>query len=100
MSTSSDIKSLFDRFDGDATTYREIGVENDARDARERWPLLGLIDPRRFEAGTGGSLSNDAQARPHASATQPAAGTAQSSQTQAELRRTAPLFVNSPRRGP
>ncbi|WP_369067583.1 cellulose biosynthesis protein BcsP, partial [Burkholderia gladioli] len=43
MNTSRDVKALFDRFGGDASSYQEIRMENEALDARRRWPLLGMI---------------------------------------------------------
>jgi len=92
MSTSNDIHALFDRFEGDASTYREIRVENEARDARDRWPLLGLVDPRRFEAGPAHGPAGAATAQASAQAEVPHGA------TQAERRRTAPLFAHSPRR--
>lgn len=84
MSTSHDVKALFDRFGGDPTSYREIRMENEAHEARGRWPLLGMIDPRKVElsaAGAPGEVSSLAT-RDH---------------SQAALRRSAPLFTRSPR---
>jgi len=52
MSTSSDIKVLFDSFQGDVTGYREVCMENEAHEARDRWPLFGLIGPACAAPGT------------------------------------------------
>jgi resuscitation-promoting factor RpfA len=109
MSTSSDIKELFGRFGGDASSYREISVENEAHEARDRWPLLGMIDLRRtLPAAAGkspGETTPDTR-RPVAStgAASASAGASTAAAasppggTQAALRRSAPLFARSPRR--
>jgi hypothetical protein len=44
MNPSRDIQKLFDHFGGDAGDYQEIGRENEARNARTRWPLLATLD--------------------------------------------------------
>lgn len=44
MSRSEDIVNLFRQFDGDPSTYREMGRDNRAIDARERWPLLAALE--------------------------------------------------------
>jgi hypothetical protein len=44
MNTSRDIEKLFDHFGGNAGEYQEIGRENEARNARTRWPLLATLD--------------------------------------------------------
>ncbi|WP_250526587.1 cellulose biosynthesis protein BcsP [Caballeronia sp. GAWG2-1] len=44
MNTSRDIEKLFDHFGGNAGDYQEIGRENEARNARTRWPLLATLD--------------------------------------------------------
>jgi resuscitation-promoting factor RpfA len=111
MYTSSDIKTLFGRFGGDATGYREIRMENEAQEARDRWPLLGMIDLRRDgasaaersrsqpavgAAGTGGLPASVGVA---AKGPAPSGGAAPPPEhSQAALRRTAPLFARSPRR--
>jgi resuscitation-promoting factor RpfA len=117
MSTSRDIKALFDRFGGDATSYREIRMENEAHDARDRWPLLGMIDPRKVELSAAeqarGQKPANTAADAGASATPGESEAAQSEvgpasmrtggllprdRSQAALRRSAPLFTRSPRR--
>jgi resuscitation-promoting factor RpfA len=117
MSTSRDIKALFDRFGGDATSYREIRMENEAHDARDRWPLLGMIDPRKVELSAAeqarGQKPANTVADAGASATPGESEAAQSEvgpasmrtggllprdRSQAALRRSAPLFTRSPRR--
>jgi resuscitation-promoting factor RpfA len=102
MHTSSDIETLFGRFGGDAAGYREIRMENEAQEARDRWPLLGMIDPRKVDVSATG--------KPHGQAATGAAGTPGSAgeaapgtepppaRSQAALRRSAPLFARSPRR--
>jgi hypothetical protein len=44
MNPSRDIEKLFDQFGGDASSYQEIGRENEASHARTRWPLLATLD--------------------------------------------------------
>jgi hypothetical protein len=44
MNPSRDIEKLFDQFGGNAAEYQEIGRENEARNARTRWPLLATLD--------------------------------------------------------
>ncbi len=44
MNPSRDIEKLFDQFGGDAGIYQEIGRENEATNARTRWPLLATLD--------------------------------------------------------
>ncbi|MGS1001609.1 cellulose biosynthesis protein BcsP [Burkholderia glumae] len=100
MKNSRDVKALFDRFGGDASSYQEIRMENEALDARRRWPLLGMIDPRQTEVSAAGSPAPAAEAdADHPAA---AAGTrgqgASRNRTHAVLRSTAPLFTRSPRR--
>lgn len=43
-----DIEGLFRSFGSDSGSYRELAREADARDAQQRWPMLGEIAP---EAG-------------------------------------------------
>jgi resuscitation-promoting factor RpfA len=102
MHTSSDIETLFGRFGGDATSYREIRMENEAQEARDRWPLLGMIDPRKVDVSATG--------KSHGQTATGVAGTPGSAgevtpvtepppeRSQAALRRSAPLFARSPRR--
>ncbi|MEK6293925.1 MAG: cellulose biosynthesis protein BcsP, partial [Paraburkholderia tropica] len=94
MSTSRDVKALFDRFGGDASSYREIRMENEARDARGRWPLLGMIDPREVDLAAAEAKPGAPQA-PELRVKLPRA---QRDDTQATLRQSAPLFTRSPRR--
>ncbi|WP_264371314.1 cellulose biosynthesis protein BcsP [Burkholderia plantarii] len=103
MNTSRDVKALFDRFGGDASSYQEIRMENEALDARRRWPLLGMIDPRQTEvAAAAGSPAPAAEADAGNPARPGPAGTrgqdASRNRTHAVLRSTAPLFTRSPRR--
>lgn len=42
---TSDISSLYRQFGGDPGHYREIGRTNRAEVARQRWPLLGDVQP-------------------------------------------------------
>ncbi|MGA7814927.1 cellulose biosynthesis protein BcsP [Caballeronia sp.] len=44
MNPSRDIEKLFDHFGGNASDYQEIGRDNEARNARTRWPLLSALD--------------------------------------------------------
>jgi hypothetical protein len=44
MNPSRDIEKLFDQFGGNSADYQEIGRENEARNARTRWPLLATLD--------------------------------------------------------
>jgi resuscitation-promoting factor RpfA len=94
MSTSRDVKALFDRFGGDASSYREIRMENEARDARGRWPLLGMIDPREVDL----SAAEAKPGAPQAPELRVKVPRAQRDDTQATLRQSAPLFTRSPRR--
>ncbi|NIF93493.1 cellulose biosynthesis protein BcsP, partial [Burkholderia sp. Cy-637] len=101
MNTSRDVKALFDRFGGDASSYQEIRMENEALDARRRWPLLGMIDPRQAElAAASAQPGQPDEARAAASPAE--AGSrgkaATQNRTHAVLRSTAPLFTRSPRR--
>jgi resuscitation-promoting factor RpfA len=127
MSTSRDIKALFDRFGGDSSSYREIRMEGEAHEARGRWPLLGLIDPRKVELDALDAARGQAPADParaeavQGEAGEPDAGEAGGAgegagtgaafvprhagggllprdRSQAALRRSAPLFTRSPRR--
>jgi resuscitation-promoting factor RpfA len=102
MHTSSDIETLFGRFGGDATSYREIRMENEAQEARDRWPLLGMIDPRKVDVSAAGKSQSQTAAGP-AGGPGPAGVAAQEKEppperSQAALRRSAPLFARSPRR--
>lgn len=47
MKESDDIANLFKHFGGQAEQYQEIGRANEARQSRERWPLLSSIDAER-----------------------------------------------------
>lgn len=113
MSPSRDIKALFDRFGGDPDSYREIRMESEAHEARGRWPLLGMIDPRKVELSAAdtpraGALVEPEGEQPAAegyegvpSSPAPAAaagGLRPRDRSQAALRRSAPLFTRSPRR--
>ncbi|WP_156954395.1 cellulose biosynthesis protein BcsP [Paraburkholderia acidipaludis] len=116
MSPSRDIKALFDRFGGDPDSYREIRMESEAHEARGRWPLLGMIDPRKVELSAADTARGVALAGPEAEQAAPrlyegvqnspapvAADTTGSGpiacdRSQAALRRSAPLFTRSPRR--
>ncbi|MFP6562846.1 cellulose biosynthesis protein BcsP [Paraburkholderia sp. B3] len=115
MSPSRDIKALFDRFGGDPDSYREIRMESEAHEARGRWPLLEMIDPRKVELSAADTARGDALAEPETEQTAPglyegvrnspapaAAGTDSGpmarDRSQAALRRSAPLFTRSPRR--
>jgi hypothetical protein len=40
MSASEDIRNLFGKFEGQAQQYQEVSRENQAGEARTRWPLL------------------------------------------------------------
>ncbi|WP_244113091.1 cellulose biosynthesis protein BcsP [Burkholderia gladioli] len=101
MNTSRDVKALFDRFGGDASSYQEIRMENEALDARRRWPLLGMIDPRQAElAAASAQPGQPDEARAAASPAEAGARgkAATQNRTHAVLRSTAPLFTRSPRR--
>ncbi|WP_233235846.1 cellulose biosynthesis protein BcsP [Bordetella sp. LUAb4] len=57
---TSDISSLYRQFGGDPGQYREIGLANKAGVARERWPLLGHVQPgTRFVPPKVGSSTAD-----------------------------------------
>jgi hypothetical protein len=43
MSASEDIRNLFGKFEGQAQHYQEVSRENQAGEARTRWPLLSSI---------------------------------------------------------
>ncbi len=79
-------------------------MENEALDARRRWPLLGMIDPRQTEvaAAAAGSPAPAAEGDAGNPARPTPAGTrgqdASRNRTHAVLRSTAPLFTRSPRR--
>jgi hypothetical protein len=70
MTQSSDIKSLFQKFGGDAGSYQEIGRENDSQAARHRWPVLDAID--LSQATTLPAAEPDASRKPRAAITLPA----------------------------
>jgi resuscitation-promoting factor RpfA len=101
MSISRDVKALFDRFGGDATRYREIRMENEARDARGRWPLLGMTDPREVALPSSDASRASPLADPSTLEGGEAGGGrvhAPRDRSQAALRNSAPLFTRSPRR--
>lgn len=43
MSTSEDIKNLFGKFEGQSQQYQEVTRDDQASDARSRWPLLSSV---------------------------------------------------------
>ncbi|WP_244133339.1 cellulose biosynthesis protein BcsP [Burkholderia gladioli] len=98
MNTSRDVKALFDRFGGDASSYQEIRMENEALDARRRWPLLGMIDPRQAELAAASGQPDEARAAASPAEAGARGKTATQNRTHAVLRSTAPLFTRSPRR--
>ncbi|WP_244121035.1 cellulose biosynthesis protein BcsP [Burkholderia gladioli] len=98
MNTSRDVKALFDRFGGDASSYQEIRMENEALDARRRWPLLGMIDPRQAELAAASGQPDEARAVASPAEAGARGKAATQNRTHAVLRSTAPLFTRSPRR--
>jgi resuscitation-promoting factor RpfA len=83
MSSSRDVQALFGRFGGDAGSYQEICMENEAHEVRGRWPLLATIGPRQVELPQAGAERYE-----------PAAGElAGREDSQAVMRRAAPLFT-------
>lgn len=98
MNTSRDVKALFDRFGGDASSYQEIRMENEALDARRRWPLLGMIDPRQAELAAASGQPDEARAAASPAEAGARGKAAAQNRTHAVLRSTAPLFTRSPRR--
>jgi hypothetical protein len=64
MTQSSDIKSLFQKFGGDAGSYQEIGRENDSKAARHRWPVLDAIDLSQATALPAAEPDTNATPRP------------------------------------
>ncbi|WP_244098688.1 cellulose biosynthesis protein BcsP [Burkholderia gladioli] len=98
MNTSRDVKALFDRFGGDASSYQEIRMENEALDARRRWPLLGMIDPRQAELAAASGQPDEARAAASPAEAGARGKAATQNRTHAVLRSTAPLFTRSPRR--
>ncbi|ALM85422.1 cellulose biosynthesis protein BcsP [Bordetella sp. N] len=66
---TSDISSLYRQFGGDPGQYRELGRDGKAVQARERWPLLGHVQPgTRYVPPKAGSSTAD---RPVVAATWP-----------------------------
>jgi hypothetical protein len=62
MSKSEDVKTLFRRFGGSASSYQEVVSRDQVTEAEEKWPMLGNIRPtnnqeapsvRRVSAGFG-----------------------------------------------
>lgn len=49
MSKSEDVKALFRRFGGNASSYREIVSQDQAGEAEQKWPMLRQIDPANHE---------------------------------------------------
>jgi resuscitation-promoting factor RpfA len=110
MSPSRDIKALFDRFGGDPDSYREIRMEGEAHEARGRWPLLGMIDPRKVGLSAVETPRGAEPAKPEVEQAAPGryegvqsslaagGGLLPRDRSQAALRRSAPLFTRSPRR--
>lgn len=49
MSKSDDVKALFRRFGGNASSYREIVSDDQVGQAEEKWPMLRQIDPTSHE---------------------------------------------------
>lgn len=45
MSKSDDVKNLFRRFGGSASTYQEIVSHDQVSQAEQRWPILGQMKP-------------------------------------------------------
>lgn len=45
MSKSDDVKTLFRRFGGSASTYQEIVSHDQVSQAEQRWPILGQMKP-------------------------------------------------------
>lgn len=98
MSTSRDVQTLFERFGGDANGYQEIRTENEAQEARERWPLLGMTDPRKVELHSSGTPRSSALSDPSTVREEDGVARAAPDRSQAALRRSAALFMQSPRR--
>lgn len=91
-------------------------MENEAHEARGRWPLLGMIDPRKVELSAADAARGRAPVDPAAEPDAPQAhevaasgitvpgparaggGLLPRDRSQAALRRSAPLFTRSPRR--
>lgn len=49
MSSSEDVKSLFRRFGGNASTYREIVSRDQVGQAEQKWPILKQINPAHHD---------------------------------------------------
>jgi hypothetical protein len=45
MSKSEDVKTLFRRFGGSASSYQEVVSRDQVTEAEEKWPMLGNIRP-------------------------------------------------------
>ena len=77
-------------------------MENEAQEARDRWPLLGMIDPRKVDVSeTGkphGQTATAAEAMPGSAGNATSGTEPPPERSQAALRRSAPLFARSPRR--
>src|SRR5262245_954241 len=43
MNDSEDIRNLFGKFDGQAQQYQEVARDDQATEARSRWPLLSSL---------------------------------------------------------
>ncbi|MBU9198283.1 hypothetical protein KTD33_27540 [Burkholderia gladioli] len=73
-------------------------MENEALDARRRWPLLGMIDPRQAELAAASGQPDEARAAASPAEAGARGKAATQNRTHAVLRSTAPLFTRSPRR--
>ncbi len=49
MSQSEDVKTLFRRFGGSASSYQEVVSKDQVAQAEEKWPMLGLISPSQSQ---------------------------------------------------
>ncbi|RKP47764.1 cellulose biosynthesis protein BcsP [Pararobbsia silviterrae] len=65
MSTSEDIQNLFGKFDGTPQQYQEVARDDQAGEARSRWPLLSSLALN--EAGDVPEVPEPGSARGHAS---------------------------------
>lgn len=64
MAQSDDIANLFDQFGGKANTYQELSRVNSARQSRERWPLLSVLDLGSAQVNQAPAVKNDESGTP------------------------------------
>jgi len=91
MKESDDIANLFRHFDGQPGQYQEISRANEARQSRERWPLLASIEAdQAAQFPPVGRIEPHLSAAPASPLVEEAAHAPQAAQLDEPLARTEP----------